>query len=152
MKKYDRQRLILDLIETYDIETQEELSSLLREKGVIATQATISRDIKELRVSKIQTPEGVYKYTVLDTVHDSLNERLNKIFRSSVLSVKKNRDMIILKTISYTATVCGLTITNAKIDGIAGIITGHDTIFIEVEEGYKTEDIVDKIRNLFNEK
>ncbi len=148
MKKYDRQRLILDLIETYDIETQEELSSLLREKGVIATQATISRDIKELRVSKIQTPEGVYKYTVLDTVHDSLNERLNKIFRSSVLSVKKNRDMIILKTISYTATVCGLTITNAKIDGIAGIITGHDTIFIEVEEGYDLDEIMSKIKEI----
>lgn len=148
MKKYDRQRLILSLIEHHDTETQEELAELLKENGVTATQATISRDIKELRITKVQTPDGMYKYTVLDTMHDSLNERLNKIFKSAVLSLKINRNMIILKTISYTATVCGWTITNAKIDGIAGIITGHDTIFIEVEEGYELEDIVEKIRNI----
>ena len=148
MKKYDRQRMILSIIEHHDTETQEELSALLKEHGVNATQATISRDIKELRITKVQTPDGLYKYTVLDTLHDSLNERLNKIFKSSVLSLKINRNMIIVKTISYTATVCGWTITNAKIPGVAGIITGHDTIFIEVEEGYRLEDIVDKIRNL----
>ena len=148
MKKYDRQKLILPLIEHHDTETQEELAELLKEHGVEATQATISRDIKELRITKVQTPDGLYKYTVLDTMHDSLNERLNKIFKSAVLSLKINRDMIIIKTISYTATVCGWTITNAKIEGIAGIITGHDTIFIEVEDGYKLEDVVERIRNI----
>ena len=100
MKKYDRQRLILSLIEHHDIETQEQLASLLKEHGVEATQATISRDIKELRITKVQTPDGLYKYTVLDTMHDSLNERLNEIFKSAVLSLKINRDMIIVKTIS----------------------------------------------------
>ena len=119
------------------------------EYGCINPQYILNtRDIKELRITKVQTPDGLYKYTVLDTIHDSLNERLNKIFKSAVLSLKINRDMIILKTISYTATVCGWTITNAKIEGIAGIITGHDTIFIEVEEGHVLEDVVERIRNL----
>ncbi|MDO4778602.1 MAG: arginine repressor [Tissierellia bacterium] len=148
MRKYDRQRLILSIIEKQDVETQEELTEILKQHGAIATQATISRDIKELRVTKLQTPEGIYKYTVLDTMHDSLNERLNKVYRSSLLSVKRNRDMIIVKTISYTATVCGLTITNAKIEGIAGIITGHDTVFIEVHEGYDIDEIIEEIRNI----
>lgn len=148
MKKYDRQRLILSLIEHHNTETQDELAELLKENGVTATQATISRDIKELRITKVQTPDGLYKYTVLDTMHDSLNERLNKIFKSAVLSLKINNDMVILKTISYTATVCGWTITNAKIEGIAGIITGHDTIFISIEEGHNPEDVVQKIRDI----
>ena len=131
-----------------EIKTQEDLSSILKEKGVHATQATISRDIKELRISKVQTVEGEYKYALIDTVHDSLSERLDKIFRSAVLSIKDNGDLIIVKTIAYTATVCGLTITNAKIDGISGIITGHDTIFIAVENKERIETIVEEIKAL----
>ncbi|MDO5690828.1 MAG: arginine repressor, partial [Tissierellia bacterium] len=92
MKKYTRQRLILDLIEDNVIQTQEELSEYLKVNGVRATQATISRDIKELRISKVQTSDGEYRYAIIDTVHDSLNERLEKIFRSAVLSIKRNED------------------------------------------------------------
>lgn len=146
MKKYNRQRLILDLIAQNEIKTQDELSELLKQNGVKATQATISRDIKELRISKVQTENGEYKYTIIDTVHDSMNERLQKIFRSSVLSAQRNEDMIIVQTIAYTATVCGLTITNAKIDGIAGIITGHDTIFIAVNEKEHIDDVLESIK------
>lgn len=148
MKKYNRQSLILDIIENNDVKTQEELSNILEEKGVNATQATISRDIKELKIFKVQTDDGDYKYTILDQVHDSLNERLKKVYNSSVLSVKKNREMIIIKTISYTATVCGWYITNSKIDGVAGIITGHDTIFIAIEEGYSIDKVLKDIKDL----
>ncbi|MDY3052290.1 MAG: arginine repressor [Ndongobacter sp.] len=148
MKKYNRQRLILDLISQKEIKTQDELSVLLKEYGVSATQATISRDIKELRISKVQMDSGEYKYTIIDTVHDSLNERLQKIFRSAVLSVHSNGDMIVVQTIAYTATVCGLTITNAKLDGIAGIITGHDTIFIAVEHKEQIDEIMENIKGI----
>ena len=138
MRKYDRQRLILSLI-------QEQLSELLLERDVVATQATISRDIKELRITKVQTGDGVYKYTVIDTMHDTLNERLSKILRSAVLSIKPNRDRILINTISYAATVTALAITNRKIEGIAGIIAGHDTILIEVEEGYDVKELAKTI-------
>ena len=96
MKKYNRQRLILTMLAQQEVQTQEGLADLLREQGVHATQATISRDIKELRISKVQTVKGSYKYTVLDSVHDSLNERLHKILRSAILSVYHNGNMVII--------------------------------------------------------
>lgn len=148
MKKYNRQSLILDLIEQNEIRTQDELSQMLEDRGVKATQATISRDIKELKIFKVQTETGEYKYTILDQMHDSLNERLIKVFNSAVLSIKPNNHLIIVKTIAYCATVCGWHITNAKIDGIAGIITGHDTIMISVEEEYDYRLVVEKIKEL----
>lgn len=148
MKKYTRQRLILDLIDENEIHTQEELSEYLEEHGVRATQATISRDIKELRISKVQTKEGEYHYAIIDTVHDSLNERLEKIFRSAVLSIKHNNDLIIIKTISHTAAICGVAITNAKLENVSGIITGNDTIFIAVEDKSGLDQLVNEIKSI----
>ena len=148
MKKYTRQRMILDLIEQYDVQTQEELSNYLKERGVRATQATISRDIKELRISKVQTTDGIYKYALIDTVHDSLNERLDKIFRSAVLSIKHNGDIVIIKTISHTAVVAGMAVTNAKIPGIEGILCGNDTIFITVEDKEQLDSVVEQIKKI----
>lgn len=148
MKKYTRQRLILDLIEENEIHTQEELSEYLEKYGVRATQATISRDIKELRISKVQTKEGEYQYAIIDTVHDSLNERLDKIFKSAVLSIKHNGDMVIIKTISHTATVSGMAIANAKLDNIAGILTGNDTIYITVDDKSGLGKLVSEIKSI----
>ena len=148
MKKYTRQRMILDLIEEHDVQTQEELSHYLSENGVRATQATISRDNKELRISKVQTTDGIYKYALIDTVHDSLNERLDKIFRSAVLSIKHNGDMVLVKTISHTAVVSGMAITNAKIAGISGILCGNDTIFITVDNKQDLDNITDQIKKI----
>ncbi|WP_237036406.1 arginine repressor [Mediannikoviicoccus vaginalis] len=148
MKKYARQRLILDLVDKYEIRTQEELSELLEQNEVIATQATISRDIKELRITKVQTKDGEYHYSVIDTVHDSLNERLNKIFKSAVLSIDHNGEMVIVKTISHTATVSAVPITNAKIKHISGILSGNDIIFIAVDDKRKLDEVVNEIKAL----
>nr|WP_072514251.1 arginine repressor [Ndongobacter massiliensis] len=148
MNKYNRQRIILDIISSSPVKTQDELSDKLRDRGVRATQATISRDIKELRITKVQTRDGEYQYVALDTVFDSMNDRMAKIFRSAVLSVHDNGQMIIVQTIAYTATVVGWTITNAKIDGIAGILTGHDTIFIAVDNKKDIDRIVLQIQEL----
>ncbi|WP_300408200.1 arginine repressor [Lagierella sp.] len=148
MKKYARQRLILDLVQKNEIKTQEELSELLEENGVRATQATISRDIKELRISKVQSRDGEYQYAVIDTVHDSLNERLNKIFKSAVLNIDHNGDMVIVKTISHTATLCAVPITNAKIKNVCGILSGDDVIFIAVDDKSKLDKIVDEIKSI----
>lgn len=130
MKKYTRQRLILDIIQNNDVKTQSQLSEMLKDHGVDATQATISRDIKELRISKVQTDDYEYKYTVVDTVYDTLTERMEKIFKESVLSIEKSAQLIVIKTISYCATVSGAYITNEKLDNVGGIVTGIDTIFI----------------------
>lgn len=146
MRKYDRQRIILTLIEENIVETQEELTQLLKENGITATQATISRDIKELRITKVQTENGVYKYTVIDTMYDTLNERYNKIFKASILSIKEHKGKIIISTISYAASVTAQALVNKKIEGIAYTLAGHDTILVEVNENYEVSDVVEKIK------
>lgn len=148
MKKYTRQRLILDIIHNNEVKTQSQLSQILKDHGVDATQATISRDIKELRISKVQTDDYDYKYTVVDTVYDSLNERLEKIFKESVLSVERNYQLIVVKTIAYTATVCGQYITNSKLENIGGIVTGLDTMFITPRDMGGIDDLVEEIRDM----
>lgn len=148
MRKYDRQRIILSIIEENEVETQEELAELLKHRNIIATQATISRDIKELRLTKVQTSDGKYKYAVIETMHDTLNERLNKIFRSSVLTIRKNRDRIIITTISYAAAVTSLALTNRKISGISAMVSGSDTIMVEVDENYNIDEVVKEIEGL----
>ena len=150
MRKYDRQRLILSLIENQDIDTQEELTELLKERGIIATQATISRDIKELRITKVQTSSGAYKYTVIDTMRDTLNERLIKVFKSSVLAFKVNRNKIYVNTISYAATVVAQAIVTQQIPGIAGIIAGHDTILLDIEEDYDLKLVLQRLKDMMN--
>ncbi|EHR34474.1 arginine repressor [Helcococcus kunzii] len=146
MRKYDRQRIILSLIEDNIVETQEELTQLLKENGITATQATISRDIKELRITKVQTENGVYKYTVIDTMYDTLNERYNKIFKASILSIKEHKGKIIISTISYAASVTAQALVNKKIEGIAYTLAGHDTILVEVDENHEVSDVIEKIK------
>lgn len=148
MKKYNRQRLILDLIEEKSIQTQEELAELLSQHGIKATQATISRDIKELRITKVQNMKGEYRYTVLDTVHDSLNERLQKITRSSILSISHNDSTVIIQTVIFCASVVAMTITNAQIANVAGIVSGQDTIFISPKSPKDLDQIVTDIEEL----
>ncbi|HHV39022.1 MAG TPA: arginine repressor [Tepidimicrobium sp.] len=140
MKKYTRQRIILDLIENIEIETQEELGEHLLKRGIEITQATISRDIKELRLVKVLTPEGKYKYATMDSQHEGINERLINIFRSSVLNVNKAEGIIVIKTLPGAAQVCASALDNFKMEGIAGTIAGDDTIFIAISH----RDMVDK--------
>ena len=148
MKKYTRQRLILDIIQNNEVKTQSQLSEMLRDHGVDATQATISRDIKELRISKVQTDDYEYKYTVVDTVYDTLNERMEEIFKESVLSVEKSGQFCVIKTISYCATVCGQFITNSKLDNLQGMVTGIDTIFITPKNPESLDDLIEELRDM----
>lgn len=148
MKKYTRQRLILDIIQNNEVKTQSQLSDMLRDHGVDATQATISRDIKELRISKVQSDDYEYKYTVVDTVYDTLNERMEKIFKESVLSVEESAGLCVIKTISYCATVCGQFITNSKLEKVAGIVAGIDTIFITPRQSDQLDDLIEELRDM----
>ena len=130
MKKYTRQRIILDLIENNEIETQEELAELLNEKGISITQATISRDIKDLRLIKVLTENGKYKYASVDYEKEGVTERLLIILKTSVLELSLLENLIIVKTIPGAAQVCASVIEDFHIDGIKGTIAGDDTIFI----------------------
>lgn len=147
MKKYTRQRIILDLINTNEVETQEELAELLEDKGINITQATISRDIKELRLIKVLSGKGKYKYASMETKAEGITDRLVVIFKTSVLNVTKLDNLIIIKTIPGAAQVCATVLENFKVPGVEGIIAGDDTIFAAVRKE-ETDNIYDAV-NVF---
>ena len=95
-----RQVAILDIIEKQDIETQEELAEALRKRGIAVTQATVSRDIKELRLLKVLSPHGVYKYATADKAEHGLSDRLIRMLTDSVLSITSANNLIVVKTLS----------------------------------------------------
>ena len=98
-----RQVAILDIIEKQEIETQEELASALNARGIRVTQATVSRDIKELRLLKVLLPQGGYKYAVADKADHGLADRFVRIFRDSVLSIQYASNIVVIKTLSGSA-------------------------------------------------
>ena len=102
-----RQVAILDIIEKQDIETQEELAEALRKRGIAVTQATVSRDIKELRLLKVLSPHGVYKYAAADKAEHGLSDRLIRMLTDSVLSITSANNLIVVKTLSGSANVAG---------------------------------------------
>lgn len=150
MKKYTRQRKILEIIENYDIETQEELLNFLKKTGIEITQATISRDIKELRLVKVLTGYGKYKYAVVEDQLEGATERLITIFRNSVIGFDVAGHILVVKTLPGAAQICASAIDSLKIDGIVGTIAGDDTIFIAISDVEDIDLIIDTFKNILN--
>ncbi|CCQ96011.1 Arginine repressor [[Clostridium] ultunense Esp] len=148
MRKYTRQSIILDLIENHEIETQEELADHLLKKGIQITQATISRDIKELRLVKVLTTNKKYKYATIDNQYEGTSERLIRIFKSSVLSIERAENIIVIKTLPGAARICASTVDNLKFNGIVGTIAGYDTIFIAMEKMNMINSLLENLQNL----
>lgn len=142
MKKYTRQSKILELISRRDIETQEELAEGLKAMGIDVTQATISRDIKELRLVKIMSKNGKYKYATLGQSQEGITDRLNKIFENSVISIDYAGNLVIIRTIPGAAQICASAIDYMGIDDIAGSIAGDDTVFVAIKDINTIENVV----------
>ncbi len=150
MKKYTRQRKILEIIEKYDVETQEELAEFLKRAGIEITQATISRDIKELRLVKVLTKNGTYKYAVVDDRLEGTTDRLITIFRNSVISLDIAGHIVVLKTLPGAAQVCGSAIDSLKLNGVVGTLAGDDTVFVAVGNDKDIDLIVKTFQNVLN--
>jgi transcriptional regulator of arginine metabolism len=146
MKKYARQSKILEIIENNEIETQEELAESLKNMGIDVTQATISRDIKELGLVKVLTKDGKYKYSALRQSQEGINDRLIKIFENSVLSIDEAGHLLVIKTLPGAAQICASAIDLLDVNEIVGTIAGDDTIFVAVSNKEKIKEIM----NLFN--
>lgn len=128
MKK-KRHNLILKLIKQYEISTQEELLAKLKENGFEATQATVSRDIKELRLVKQMSPGGGYHYSEGKSETDEYLSKLNTIFSHSVLSSDYAGNTVVIKCYNGMAQAACATFDNMKWEGLVGTIAGDDTIF-----------------------
>lgn len=148
MKKHIRQRVILDIINNYEVETQEELLQYLINRGINITQATISRDIKELKLIKVQSTDGKYKYATMDNKSRTIDKRLSEILKYFIISIEKAGNMIVINTISDAAKICAKAIKSNNIEGIIGIIAGEDTIFVAIKDINMVNSVLEEIKNL----
>ncbi|MBR5741611.1 MAG: arginine repressor [Firmicutes bacterium] len=128
--RYSRQSKILELIEEYDVATQEALADLLRSEGYEVTQATVSRDIKDLHLVKILSPAGGYKYAAEASQAAPISKRLSKIFRETIKSVIPAENLIIVKTLSGCGNAAAEAIDSMGLPHVVGSIAGDNTIFL----------------------
>ena len=127
-----RQVTILDIIEKNDIETQEELADALRLRGIQVTQATVSRDIKELRLLKVLTPMGTYKYATADKAENGLTERFIRMLAESLLSVAASNNLIVVKTLNGSAGVAAEALDSLHWPEVLGSLAGDNTILLVI--------------------
>ena len=128
--KFQRQTKILELIEKEPLETQEELSARLREAGFDTAQGTVSRDIKELRLIKVMTADGTYRYaTAAAEQEGGMQTRVRRIFRESVTSVAVAQNMVVIKTLPGLANAAGYAIDAMREPTVIGTLAGDDTVF-----------------------
>ena len=131
--KTSRQEEILQIIEQSEIETQEELAEQLRRRGYKVTQATVSRDIRELQLVKGQTKDGRYKYISGNYDNRPISERFIRIFRESVVSYQCAQNLIVVKTLSGCSGAAGEAIDCLSLEHIVGSISGDNTLLVIVD-------------------
>lgn len=146
--KATRHAKILELIGKRDIETQEDLAQLLKNSGFDVTQATVSRDIKELRLNKVLSDKGIYKYTSADRVESASVNVLMRMFSESVVSLETSGTMVVIKTISGSANIAAEAIDSMKWPEIVGTLAGDNTIFIAVDDKSNSEFVMGKLKNI----
>lgn len=143
-----RHALIIELISNYSVETQYDLAKLLREHGIHVTQATVSRDIKELRLVKVLMDNGRYKYAISDVTKTGLQDRFMKIFSHSVTSLTSVGNLIIVKTITGTAAASAEAIDSLEWDEVAGTVAGDNTVFVAIKDDGLVEEVLSRFKEL----
>jgi transcriptional regulator of arginine metabolism len=144
--KYSRHAKILEIIDKSTIETQEEIAEKLKESGMDVTQATVSRDIKELRLIKVMTEDGRYKYASFTKTDNFVSNKLLTIFIESFVSSDYADNMVVVKTLPGMAQASASAIDSLKWPEIVGTIAGDDTIMIVC----RAEKIAEELVNKFN--
>ena len=147
MKK-KRQERILKILSERKVETQEEIAAMLKAEGFEVTQATVSRDIKELRLIKVLTGEGRYKYATVEKAESDLQERFIRLFGNCVVSITSAGNLIVVKTMAGSAAVAAEAIDSMKWPEIAGSIAGDNTVFVAVREGKNVSEIIKKFQKM----
>lgn len=145
--RYARQNRILELIKENNIETQEKLVELLKESGFNVTQATISRDIKELHLIKSMSPEGVYRYAVASSSDNSMTNRYMSILRDIVKNVSASGNLIVVKTLPGCANAAGEPLDCLGFQHVLGTIAGDNTLLMVID----SEDNVPQLMAKFDE-
>ena len=147
MKKI-RHRKIVELIQKFDVETQEELAKYLKEAGYEVTQATVSRDIRELKLSKIPSGNGRQKYVVLKQDDNYLGDKYIRVLRDGFVSMDMAQNILVVKTVSGMAMAVAAALDALKFPEVVGCIAGDDTIMVAVRTVEETQRLLDKIHQM----
>lgn len=150
--KVGRQTKIIELINQFDIETQEELADRLNAAGYNVTQATISRDIRELKLTKVSVDGNRQKYIILQNQESGLYEKYVRVLSNGLISMDKAQNILVVKTVGGMAMAVAAALDNLNISGIVGCIAGDDTVMCAIRESDEVVFVMDKITKLMNGK
>lgn len=146
--KVNRHAKIVELVNKYHIETQEELADLLNQEGYKVTQATVSRDIRNLKLTKVQTEVGRQKYAVLQQSENKLTEKYSRILRDGFVSVDSAQNILVIKTVSGMAMAVAAAIDDMNWHEVVGCIAGDDTIMCAIRTVEDVEYVMEKFRQI----
>ncbi|MBR5128334.1 MAG: arginine repressor [Roseburia sp.] len=144
--KTRRQTKILELIKKYEIETQEDLSAYLEQEGYQVTQATVSRDIRELKLTKVSLTNGRQKYVALLETNEDLSQKYERIFRDGFISMDIAQNILVVKTVSGMAMAVAAALDALQLHEIVGTIAGDDTIMCAARSTEDAIAVIDKLR------
>ena len=147
MARSSRQNKILELISRHDIDTQEELQDRLRDCGIHVTQATISRDIKELGIVKVLL-DGKYRYSLDKSPVASVSIKMSNMFRESVISIDYAGNLVVVKTLPGSANSAGVLIDNLELNGALCCISGDDAVLIVMRTPSDVEEAISKLNEI----
>ncbi len=148
--KRQRHEVVVDLIKKYDIETQEELAAYLKAEGYEVTQATVSRDIRELKLSKIATGSGKQKYIILKNDDSYLGDKFIRVLKDGFVSMDTAQNILVIKTVQGMAMAVAAALDAMKFPEILGCIAGDDTIMAAVKTTEEAEALMDKISEILD--
>ena len=143
--KLKRHEKIIELVNKYEIETQEELASLR------VTQATISRDIRELRLSKVNSHDGKQKYAIMSVKERGLNDKLSKVLKEGYISSMEASNLVVVKTATGMAMAVATALDAMELPGFAGCIAGDDTVMCALHSGADVEMLLNRINKVVNQ-
>ena len=146
--KTNRQSKIIEIIQKNEVETQDELSALLEKDGFRVTQATVSRDIRELKLTKIPTASGRQKYAVITDAPENLSKKYERVLREGFLSMDMAQNILVIKTVSGMASAVCAAIDAMKMREIVGSIAGDDTIMCAIRTVDDTYAVMKKISRI----
>lgn len=150
--KVDRHVKIAELISKYDIETQEELADMLNQEGFQVTQATVSRDIRDMRLTKVPTEDGRQKYSVLHVTNMALTEKYIRVLKDGYMSMDLAQNILVIKTVSGMAMAVAAAIDEMKWKEVVGRIAGDNTIMAVCRDMEDTLELMEKIRRVVDKK
>ena len=146
--KFQRQAKILDLIDRFEIETQEDLTAHLRALGYNTTQATISRDIRELQIAKMTTGRGTYRYVLPKHADPSPAVNFSAALIDSIINVQYAQNLVVLKTIEGMAQGAAFALDNMGDTDIVGTLAGDDTILLVFHDNVRALDFCEQVKQM----